>query len=183
MTLWALFVTLEVKHLFTCWSAVLIFSSAKNLFPAFVDVSMGVSVSQPVSDLVLPCLSHFYPFGIQCSGPLSYFESAAHFHRWTISPTPALHGAGRLHVSQPEPATAEGFTPGLAQSRRQFKWEDDPQRFPPLISKIKAFVIILWTNSASINKKSYTKQFWSGWQNPQTSSISCSSKGKSGWFI
>lgn len=121
VTFMSIVITLEVKHLFTCWSAVLIFSSAKNLFLAFVDVSMRyLSPNQSLTwcCLFIPLLPFWHPvlrstLIFRVLQPTSTGE--------LFPPPPALHGAGRLHVSQPWTRNSRGFHTRLSPIRRQFK--------------------------------------------------------------
>ena len=108
--------TLEVKHLFTCRLAVLIFSPAKYLFTAFVDVSMRyLSPNQSLTWCCLFCpLLPFWHPGLRSTLIFRVLQPTSTGE--LFPPPPALRSAGRLHVSQPESTTAEGFTPGLAQS-------------------------------------------------------------------
>lgn len=108
--------TLEVKHLFTHWLAILRFSSAKYRFTTFADVSMRCL--SPNCSLTWCCLFiPLLPFWHPVLRSTLIFRVLHPIPTGELFPLPsALHGGSKFHVSQPEPTTAEGFTPGLAQS-------------------------------------------------------------------
>lgn len=181
MTLWALFWLLWRLSIFYMLIGCSDILFCKESVPCFCGCFYEVSVSQPVSDLVLPV----YPTStlLASSAQVHSHISSAAAHFWVnYFPHPSPPWCRQAPCQPAWTRNSRGFTPGLAQSEGNSSRRWSP-RFPPLISKIKAFVIILWTNSASINKKVAWKQFWSGWQKCPNLFHLMFFKGKSGWFI
>lgn len=115
--------TSEVKHLFRCLWAILIFSSQNCQYSAFADISIKILVSQPLPDSV-----YLTPASLaSSSAPLCYSQCwkvfTPTFISWGGHKNPYWGGKeGPSHSSttlQPQPTErtgAEGFSLDLAQS-------------------------------------------------------------------